>query len=257
MKAIFTETLIEFFDRKQHWLLLVITAFAGAIIYLAVGKGLELVQKGVSSKTSLLQSGSNSLGNFVTVIVLLAVVSITCLIPRLMKKENIEYFLSKPITRSMFFYGKIVSYWAIYSGFILFCGALIAAELSILGALSFSGSVYILGIGMAAFLVWFSVISFIAFQTRSVSTSIAALGFLWASQLFLLGRSQWGVKLGGIQYALDFFYYILPKTSEMSAISVGLAAGGSGLNYMPILTSTALAFILIYSANSQFVRRDF
>ncbi len=257
MMAILVETLIEFLDRKQHWFFLIITAVAGAMIYLAVGEGLELVQKEVSSQASLLLLGSKSLSDFVTVIVLLAVTSITFLIPRLSQKENIGFFLSKPISRSIFFYGKIFSCWAIYSGLILFCSSIIAAELSILKALPLSGSIYILAMGLAAFFVWFGIISFIGFLTKSVSAGIVALGFLWVAQLFLLGRSHWGAKLGFIQYALDFFYYILPKTSEMSGISVMLASGGSGLSYFPILTSMALAGILIYTANSLFCRQDF
>lgn len=257
MIAILIETLIEFFDRKQHWFFLVITGVAGAMIYLAVGEGLELVQKEVSSQALFLQLGSNGLSDFVTVIVLLAVTSIISLIPRLLQKENIGFFLSKPISRPMFFYSKIFSCWAIYSGIILICSSIIAAELSMLGALPLSGSVYILAMGLAAFFVWFGTISFIGFLTKSVSIGIAALGFLWVAQLFLLGRSQWGAKLGFIQYALDFFYYILPKTSEMSGISVMLASGGSGLSYLPILTSMALAGILIYTANALFCRHDF
>ncbi len=257
MKGIFTETLFELFDRKQHWLFLVITAIAGAVIYFAVSEKLKLVQNEISSQASLLQSASNSLSNFVTVIVLLAVISIIFLIPKLLRKGRIEFYLSKPITRPVLFYSKIISLWVIYSFMILFCSVLIAVELFILGALPLSSSVYILAIGLAVFFIWFSVISFTGFLTKSVTISFVVLAVLWVLQLFLKHRWEWGIEQRLVQYGLDFFYYILPKTSEMSAIAVGLATGGSNLNYLPIFTSMVLAGILIYTANTLFSRRDF
>ena len=257
MNGIFTETLIGFLDRKQHWLFLMITAIAGVVIYFAVSEKLKLVQNEISSHGSLLHSASNSLSNFVTVIVLLAVISSIFLFPRLLRKGRIELYLSKPITRSELFNCKIISHWAIYSFTILFCGSIIAVELTLLRALPIAGSVYILATGLAVFLVWFSVISFTGFLTKSASLSFAALAVLWIGQLLLKHRSEWGVEQQLVQYGLDFFYYILPKSSEMSAISVGLATGGANLSYLPIFTSLVLAGILMYTANSLFCRRDF
>jgi hypothetical protein len=193
----------------------------------------------------------------VTVIVLLAVISSIFLFPRFLRKGRIEFYFSKPITRSELFYSKIISHWAIYSCMILFCSSFIAAELFALGALPLEGSVYILTVGLAVFLVWFSVISFTGFLTKSVPISFAALAVLWVVQLLLKHRSEWGVERRLVKYGLDFFYYILPKTSEMSAISVGLATGGVDPNYLPIFTSMVLAGILIYTTNSLFCRRDF
>ena len=257
MKGILTEAYFEFIDRKQHWLFLAITAVAGVIIYFAVTEKQKLVQNEMSSQASLLQSASYSLGNFVTVIVLLAVISSIFLFPRLLRLGRIEFYLTKPITRAELFSSKIISHWAIYGITILFCSSIIAAELSALGALPLGSSAYVLVTGLAVFLVWFSVVSFTGFLTKSVSISFATLTVLWVGQLLLKHRTEWGIEQWSVRYVIDFFYYILPKTSEMSALSVELATGGAYLNYLPILTSLALAGFLIYTANSLFCRRDF
>jgi len=257
MKGIFTETIIEFIDRKQHWLFLLVTAIASAIIYFAVSDKLELVKNEISSQASLLQAASSSLNNFVTVIVMLSVVSIMFLIPRISRKGRVEFYLSKPITRTKFFYGKVISLFAIYCTMILLCGMLVAGVLHYLKALTFSGSAYIVVIGLASFLVWFSIISFTGFMTKSVSISFAAFGSLWMMQLFLKHRSEWGIEQKFVQLILDTFYYILPKTSEMSSISIQLATGGMTVSYLPIFTSLLLAGMLFYASMSAFGRRDF
>ncbi len=257
MKGIFRETLIEFFGRRQHWLLLLVTVMAVAAIYYAVNDKIELVQNEISSQNSLILSASSSLSNLMTVLVMLSVVSTIFLIPRLLLKGRVEFYLSKPITRSTLFYGKVISLITIYGFMISMCGTLAAGVLAYLGVLSFSGSVYILVTGLAAFLVWFSVISFTGFLTKSVPLCFTVLGGFWVIQLLLKHRAEWGIEQNIARFALDFFYQILPKTSEMSGLSVQLASGVGTANYLPAFTSLALAGLLLYSAHTVFIRRDF
>ncbi|MGH8016241.1 MAG: hypothetical protein ACREBV_08630, partial [Candidatus Zixiibacteriota bacterium] len=149
MKGIFTETLLEFFDRKQHWLMLLVTVAATAVIYYAVADKIELVKNDIGTELSLIQSASNSLSNFMTLVVMLSIISTIFLIPRMSRKGRIEFYLSKPITRSTLFYGKMISLALIYGVTILVCGGLAGGVLSILGVLSLSGSTYILLMGLA------------------------------------------------------------------------------------------------------------
>lgn len=257
MKGIFTETLIEFLDRRQHWSFLLVTAVASAIIYFAVNEKLELVKNEISSQASLLQSASSGLSNFVTVIVMLSILSIVFLIPRLSRNGRIEFYLSKPITRTSLFYGKIVSLLVIYGAMILFCGMLVGGVLHFLGALAFTKSIYIIVMGSAAFLAWFAVITFVGIMTGSTSATVVAFAGLWVVQLFLKHRTEWEMEQSGARLVLDFFYHIIPKTSEMAGLSVQLATGAQTVDYLPILTSLILSGILIYSSLSFFRRRDF
>ncbi len=257
MKGIFTETLIEFFDRRQHWLFLLVTAIASGIIYFAVREKLELVQNEISSQASLVQSASSGLGNFITAIVLLSIISIVFIIPRMSRKGRIEFYLSKPITRTSLFYSKVLSILIIYSTLILFSSALVAGVIHFMGALEFSKSVYIILMGLGAFLAWFGVITFLGNMSKSVSFSLVTFAGLWVAQLFLKHRTEWGIEQSVAKLVLEFFYHILPKTSEMTGISVGLATGASVGNLLPVFTSLLLAGILIYSSLSFYSRRDF
>jgi len=257
MKGIFTETVIEFLDRKQHWLLLLVTAIAAVVIYFAVKDKLDMVRSEITSQASLVQSASNSLSNSLTVVVLLSVLSTVFFIPRISRKGRVEFYLSKPITRQQLFLGKVISLWVIYSFMVLFCGTLVAVELSVLNALSLRSAFYILIMGAAAFTVWFSVTSFIGFWSKSVSISISTFAVVWLAQLLLKNRTSWTMEQRIFQYVLDTVYFILPKTSEMSGISVQLATGTAVSNFLPVFTSLFLAGVLIYSSMSVFIRRDF
>lgn len=257
MRGIFAETIVEFFDRRQHWLLLFVSLVAMSIIYMAVSEKIELVENDITTQSVLVQSAVNSFSIFMTVISALAVASIVFLIPRIAQKGRVEFYLSKPITTSTLFYGKLISIGFIYGIFILFCGAMVAGELVFLKVIGIADSFYVVLIGFAVFFVWFSVTSFVGFVTRSVSMSFAAFAIIWVAQLFLKNRASWSGEQIVIKYVSDVFYYILPKSSEMSAISVQLASGGLPANYLPVFTSMVLAGILIYASSIAFTRRDF
>ncbi len=248
---------MEFFDRKQHWLILLVTAVSSAIIYFAVSGQVELVKNEISSPASLVLSASHGLSNFVTALVMLSVVSIIFLFPRLARKGRVEFYLSKPITRSTLFYGKVISLSLIYGLMILMGGAAAAGVLHFLGALPLSASAYILVLGAAAFLVWLSVVSCVGLLTKSVPISLAAFAVIWIVQLFLNHRSEWGIEQRVVQLTLNAFYYLLPKTSEMSDLSVQLAMGAEAANFLPLFTSLALAGMLTYYSKSVFCQRDF
>lgn len=257
MKGIFTETLIEFFDRRQHWLFLLVTAVASGIIYFATSEKIELVKNEISSQASLVQSASSGLSNFITAIVILSIISIVFLIPRMSRKGRVEFFLSKPITRSSLFYCKVISLVLIYTTMIIICGGVVAGVIQFLGALEFSKSVYIIIMGLGGFLAWFAMITFLGVMSKSVSFSLLTFSGLWVLQLLLKHRTEWGIEQSVARLVLEFFYHILPKTSEMTGISVGLATDAEIANFLPVFTSLLLAGILLYSSFSFFSRRDF
>jgi hypothetical protein len=192
-----------------------------------------------------------------TVLMTLSVISIIFLIPRISRKGRIEFYLSKPITRSTLFYGKVISLSAIYSAMIVLCGSIVAGVLAVQDVLPVSKSIYIVLMGMAAFLVWFAIVSFTGFLSRSLSMCFTVFAGVWIIQLLLKHRSELGIEQKAYQLVLDALYYILPKTSEMSMISVQLATGAEISNFLPVFTSLVLAGILIYTSHTLYCRRDF
>jgi ABC-type transport system involved in multi-copper enzyme maturation permease subunit len=257
MKGIFTETLIEYLDRRQHWLMFFVTAVAAGIIYFAVAEKKELVENEISSQSALVQSAASGLGNFMTVLMILSIISAAFVVARMARKGRIEFYLSKPITRSSLYYGKMISLILIYSTLITLCGSIVAGTLSFQQVMPFSSSIFVVIMGLAAFLVWFSVIAFVGLITRSVSMCLTVFGGLWFIQLLLKHRAELGIEQKIFQMPVDALYYILPKTSEMSGISLELATGIQTINYLPIFTSLMLAGALIYGASIQFNKRDF
>jgi len=133
----------------------------------------------------------------------------------------------------------------------------VAGVLSALNVLAFSNAVYIIFTGLVSFLVWFVVVSFIGFQLRTIPMCLTVFGGLWAIQVLLIHRKEWGIENSIAKLAVDALYHILPKTSEMSVISVQAALGAESANYLPVFTSLLLAGILLYTSHSVFNRRDF
>lgn len=255
--GILRETVSEFFDRKQHWLFLLITATALVAMLLGVTKKSELIINKLETQAALYQFGSDSLNLFIAFMVLVAVASTVSTFSRMSKKGRVEFYLSKPITRNSLFFNKLISIYVVFAVTICAMGIIAAAELFALGALPPLNAVYILVINLAILAVWMSVTSFVGIYTKSVSYSLAVAVILWSGQLVLKGRSGWSIEQPLIRYLIDSVYYLLPNTAEIGEIGIQISSGVAVTNWLPCFTSLALAVLLIYSGSRIFNNRDF
>lgn len=255
--GIFKETLLEFFDRKQHLAGMAVTVLGLLLIYLGVSKRLELLEFSLETAANVTIFAIAALQTFVSLMVLLAAVSTIFLFTKLSRKAQVDYYLSKPITRGSFFFSKLFSIYFIYAIALTALSLMVGIELIGLGVITPEQFGYVLGVNLISFGIWMSVVMFVGMLTKSVTYCFASLAAVWVGQLVLKGRQSWtaGEQFGS--YLLDTIYYILPNTTEMGQMAQLLATGEAVSNWLPVMTSMVLLFVLIFTCKSRFHRLDF
>ncbi len=255
--GIFKETLLEFFDRKQHLAGMAVTVLGLLLIYLGVSRRLELLEFSLETAANVTIFAIAALQTFVSLMVLLAAVSTIFLFTKLSRKAQVDYYLSKPITRGSFFFSKLFSIYFIYAIALTALSLMVGIELIGLGVITPEQFGYVLGVNLISFGIWMSVVMFVGMLTKSVTYCFASLAAVWVGQLVLKGRESWtaGEQFGS--YLLDTIYYILPNTTEMGQMAQLLATGEAVSNWLPAMTSIVLLFVLIFTCKSRFHRLDF
>ncbi|MEE8403919.1 MAG: hypothetical protein V3S17_00855 [candidate division Zixibacteria bacterium] len=255
--GIFKETLLEFFDRKQHLAGMAVTVLGLLLIYLGLSKRLELLEFSLETAANVTIFAIAALQTFVSLMVLLAAVSTIFLFTKLSRKAQVDYYLSKPITRGSFFFSKLFSIYFIYAIALTALSSMVGIELIGLGVITPEQFGYVLGVNLISFGIWMSVVMFVGMLTKSATYCFASLAAVWVGQLILKGRESWtsGEQFGS--YLLDTVYYILPNTTEMGQMAQLLATGEAVSNWLPAMTTIVLLFVLIFTCKSRFHRLDF
>ena len=255
--GIFKETLLEFFDRKQHLAGIAVTVLGLLLIYLGLSKRLELVDNNLETAANVTVFAIGALQTFVSLMVLLAAVSTIFLFTKLSRKSQVEYYLSKPITRSSFFLSKLFSIYFIYVMALTALCSMVGIELIGLGVITPQQFGYVLGVNLISFGIWMSVVLSVGMLTKSETYCSVSLAAVWVGQLVLTGRESWNAGEQFGRYLLDTIYYILPNTTEMGQMALLLATGEAVSNWLPVMTSIVLLLVLIYTSKSRFQRLDF
>ena len=255
--GIFKETLLEFFDRKQHLAGIAVTVLGLLLIYLGISKRLELLDYSLETAANVTIFAIAALQTFVSLMVLLAAISTISLFTKLSRRGQVEYYLSKPVTRGSFFFSKLFSIYFIYAIALTVLSSMVGIELMGLGVITPEQFGYVLGVNLISFGLWMSVVMFVGMLTKSVTYCAVSLATVWVGQLVLNGRESWtaGEQFGS--YMLDTVYYILPNTTEMGQMAQLLATGEAVSNWLPVMTSIVLLLVLIFTSKSRFQRLDF
>ena len=84
--------------------------------------------------------------------------------------------------------------------------------------------------------------------------------FLILSPLLYAGRTKFSAVITSdfLKSVIDFFYYIVPKTSELIGnITVNLAVGEGIVDWQPVLTSLGFTVVVMWYAIFIFRKKDF
>jgi ABC-type transport system involved in multi-copper enzyme maturation permease subunit len=194
--------------------------------------------------------------------ILLAIFSSASFVPHMLEKGNIDLHLSKPISRSQLLLGKyfggllvvfiniaflVIGIWLVISTrFWIFNFAFLTIILSV----TFTFAV------LYALIVLFGVVT----QSSMLGMMSAYFIFLILSPLLYAGRTKFGAIITSdfLKSIIDFFYYLIPKTSELiGELTVNLAVGQGIVNWQPILTSLAFMLVALGYSIYLFNKKDF
>ncbi len=266
MNGILADTLVELKDRKVVYLFAFVTVLAMLVIFAGDRVGAEFnVTVGGDLQGQGLAEGFiagavvNGFSIFMTILVFLAAMATSGLIPAMLEKGRSEFYLARPLSRTRFLLSRFFSIWLVYGLLILACGLIaFAFSAMLLGSVE-TGLVWLFGIYWLNFFVWLSVICLGGLLFRSGSGAIMLAFAVWLLRK-VPGLLDWASQLiewKSIQWTRDIVFYLVPDSSGMGDVAVALAVGQSVNDWMPLWHSTLVAVVLLLLALWVFKRRDY
>ena len=261
MKGIVSDLIAEVLDRRIIW----VYVFLAVVGVLAVfgARAVDIQIKGqnidlTGEESILSQPLLHGYNIFAYILVFLSVLATAGIIPSMMARGRIDFYLSRPLSRAQLLLARLGGIWIVY-------GALIAVVVLIQSLTAwvvlgqFSAHVFtVLAIQLLAFAIWLSITGTAAVMSGSQAMSLMAAFVLWVLQYLLSYHDfikQW-VDSRPIVALVEVLYYIVPKTGQMSDLGVALAAGGQH-TWLPLVTSLLFAAVMLIVAVAVFRRRDF
>jgi ABC-type transport system involved in multi-copper enzyme maturation permease subunit len=179
----------------------------------------------------------------------------------MLEKGNIDLLLSKPVSRTQLLIGKFSGGILVVLINIAFLVVGIWLVISLrFGSFNFSFLTIIISVTFI-FAVLYSLIVLFGVITQSSILGMMSAYFIFLVLSPLLYNAQTKFSefitsdfLNGI---ISFFYYLLPKTSELMGVSIDIAAGNSVKEWQPVYTSFAFMTAVIVYAVFIFRKKDF
>lgn len=182
-------------------------------------------------------------------------ISVSSFIPSMLEKGNIDLLLSKPVTRTNIILAKFLGgVLLIFLSLVYLIGSvwLILSLKSGFWHVPFLYSIIWLTISFAVF---YSLIILLGLISQSSILSILISLFLVFIICPLLAVREEVIfsfiTNSTAQFVINFFYYILPKSSDINKITTNIITGEPVKSYMPVYSSllfmlTALSVSVLY-----------
>jgi len=265
MRGITRDSVVEMFDRKLIYVFAVVTVLTVLIVLMSGSlDGQIRMQTGGGMDVDDI---NEVLGDpvvrifefFVSFLVFLAVMGTAGVIPTMLEKGRADYYLSKPISRTVLFLNKFVGVLIVYGLTIILCGVIVYLSLCLVHGIFNIHIVYLFIFSLLSFIIWYSITAFAGVVFNSSAIAIMSAFIIWILQK-VLGTREWIKALVDSQpvhYIVDTFYYIIPKTGEISDMSVRMATSREIRDWMPLYSSLLFALVLIYLTVYIFKRKNY
>jgi len=265
MNGLWRDTLAEMVSRKMFVLFIIVTI----VLFMGVWGTWEirhdmpgqmgdqgLGEGTVNVVTSMVVE---ALSKVMSVFVFLAVLATVGLIPRSLERGRAEFLLSKPLSRSQIYTGKLVSIWLVYGLMMTACGVSVYLVAVIAHGGFNPAMAYLFLMALLQFAVWLSIIGLASVWLGSASWAMIIVFSLWVAQNLLSYHDQLKTFFTNqvIVYTVETLYYLVPKTGQMSDLAVNLAAGRPVESWLPLWSSLVIAGVLYYCAVWTFNKRDY
>jgi ABC-type transport system involved in multi-copper enzyme maturation permease subunit len=265
VRGVTRDCIVELFDRKVIWLYALITLVMVATIII-VGH-----TRVYEDPDSLRGMGSLTFKEFraevlvvifewfVYVFVVLTVLITAGKVPVMLVPGRVEFFLSKPLSRTSLYLNKLLGMLITYGGLIVVCGLVGYAAINTVGSYWSASIVYIFVLNLVSLFVWLSITTFGGIAFGSTSMAFVTAAVFWFAQLALRGREvvKRVVDSAALDTVFDVLYYIVPKTGELSDLTADVALGKPVTSWLPLYSSLVFAFVLIAAAAVIFNRKNY
>jgi hypothetical protein len=265
MRGLTRDCLVEFVDRKSLWVFVAVAVFGVFTVLVTASIETRLEMQGLAQAD--LEELERALGNpvlkgcnsFIGFVVFLAVLASAALFPRMLERGRVDFYLSKPLTRSWLLLNRFFAVWLVYGAAVLAAGLVVYLAVWLVHDVLDISLIYLLLTSLVSFFIWLSITCCFGVLSGSNAMAIMAAFVIWVAQKVLAGREVIKGFLDSriVDYSLDFFYYVVPKTSAVSDMFVALVSGRGVDDWMPLWSSLLSAAVLLYVAVWWINRRDF
>ena len=266
MRGLTRDTIVELVDRKFIWLFGIITLFVCGIIVLIGQSDFEMkIQtqgdiEPMQTMQGLLDNAVvQSLESYSGFLLFLAMVATAGLLPRMLERGRADFYMSKPLSRMGLLYGKLGAVWLIYGLMLVICMGIPAVLTQIIFGAPGLHIVYLLMVDMLLLAIWMSITSFMGVLSTSTVMAIVTAVVVYFVQLLLpLREGLYQIfQSSMLKGLLDGLYYVLPKTSQVSALAVNLVLQKEVESWMPLWSSLVFAAFLFVAAGVVIKRKDY
>ncbi|RKX25400.1 MAG: hypothetical protein DRP45_05995 [Candidatus Zixiibacteriota bacterium] len=265
MRGLLKDTLAELIDRKMLYLfggvtvVAVLIATVGAQIDVGFHTGSGVDSEADPFKAVVGSAAVRGLSTFMSFMVFLATMATAGLIPQLLTKGRVDFYLSKPVSRTGLLLGKLFSTIIVYGLLITLCGSVLSLALKwLIGGFGWE----ILGvfpISVAALCIWLCIVFLAGVAFKSTPLAIMTTFLVWIVQTVLSGHEAYKQLLDSktADIIIDSLYYIFPKMTGINDMSRELALGGTVFDWMPLWSSLLFGIAMIWLAALTFRKTDF
>ena len=265
MRGITRDSLVEMFDRKLIYVFALVTVLTVLVVILSGSiDGQIRVQTGGNMNTEDL---NQVLGDpvirmfelFVSILVFLAVMGTAGAIPTMLEKGQADFYLSKPLSRTSLFLNKFMGVFIVYGLTVVLCGVIVYLSIGLVHGMFNIRVGYLFVFSLLSFFIWYSITAFAGVAFGSNSIAIMSAFIVWILQKVLDAR-EWIKTLADskpVDYIVDTLYYIIPKTGEISSMSVNVTTGKAIHDWMPLYSSLLFALVMIYITVYIIKRKDY
>lgn len=221
----------------------------------------DIIQKGWSPIVFVAKSMSAGIASVIFSLgIFVSIFATANLLPNFLEKGTVDLFLSKPISRTQLILGRYFGSIAIITINIAF---LVFGFWMIIGLkFDYWNHAILYSIFTIAF-AFASLYSMIFFLGVVFKNSIGAMILAYIIYMILspiLAQREtifYFINNQTIKTIIDVLYYILPKTSEISGITLSLTLGDNIQSAQPIITTFIFTIIFIVSSAIVFNNKDF
>ncbi|MBU8934442.1 MAG: hypothetical protein KOO62_10600 [candidate division Zixibacteria bacterium] len=263
MNGMIHDCLLEMVDRKAIWMFVVVTIIAALIIVATSSFSAQFEIEGqpdVDPLGGVIDvAATKGLASHLGFMMFLAVFATAGIIPNMLVRGRAEYYLSKPISRTTFYLGRLVSIWLVYGATIVVCGLVTLLLLYLSHGYSNANVVYLFVECLFSYFIWLSITTCAGIVFGSTALAMMTAFLTYVLQIILSFHEVFHDFVGdkAIAKVGDFLYYIFPKTGEIGEIGESLAMGETVGSWMPVWSSLLFALALIWTTVLVFNRKDY
>ncbi len=264
MRGITRDTVVELVDRKVLWLFAGLTVVALVMVYFTSDISINMNgyngDLGQAVPSDLVAAAVvRGFDAFMSFLVFLAVMASAGLIPRMLERGRVDFYLAKPLSRSGLLLNKLGAVWLVYTFVVMLCAAVVYV-VTVLAHGGFDFRILYLFAAYAVLMViWLSITGLAGVVFGSTPLAMISAFLVWVLQTILSGHETINQFLDSrvARYVIDILYYVLPKPSEISDMSMQLVLGRPVDSWMPLWSSVVFAAVMIYLAVWFFKRKSF